>query len=176
MPFAHRFLVLLAAIGFGLIASPAAATQTAVFKSLAQDTIRQAISGSIKDIDALLSQQEQMIRIGLDKCNQHAANSDADGTIVRLVTTHAESMKALSIDEMEEAWLDGGVFAENGIDLEELDHFSPALLCYATVVHSATSYVLLKAYKADGNRARLTRVKHELSELLEHLGEDSEHH
>ena len=153
------------------LATGAYAMDVATFKKLAKDTIRQAMSGSIKDIDKLIAQQEKLFDIGVQGCREYAATAKnpKDVKIMNLVIKNADKMKAMTLDEIEGAWHEGGVLNKNGIDFDTTDHMGAAISHMDTVVHPATTYIALKEYKKTKDRDLLDQVKDELSEVLEHI-------
>lgn len=161
--FAHGVLCFL------LFATSANALDVARFKALASQTVQDLNSGN-PDIGVLIARQEELIVIGVDGCRDLAAIDPAASPVMRLVVDGAEGMKHMDLDEIEEAWHDGGVLDEHGIDFDDLDHFGPVVSHMDAVVHPATAYLLLKQYQRDGNRAHLRQVKEELSEVIKHIG------
>ncbi len=152
-----------------MLVSGASAADMASFKKMTKNTIRQAISGSISDIDKLIATQVKMLDIGVQGCKEYAQKSPKDAKIMNLVVQNAEKMKAMTLDEIEDAWHEGGVLKKNGIDFDKIDHMGAALSHMDTVVHPATTYIALKEYKKTKDEDLLDQVKDELSEVLEHL-------
>ena len=162
----RTILVALFLVGF---VSTASAMDKAGFKEMAKDTIRQALSGSISDIDGLIAQQEKLVAIGVQGCREYAKASPKDAKLMNFVADNAEKMKAMTLDEIEAAWHDGEALKEIGLDFDSIEHFGAALSHMDTVVHPATTYIALKKYKETKDEDLLEQVKDELSEVLEHL-------
>lgn len=161
--------LLLSVFIISCIATAAEAMDKKAFKAMAKDTIRQTLSGNIGDIDKLIATQNKLFAIGVQACKDHAKASPKDAKLMNLVVKNAEKMKAMNLEEIEEAWHEGGVLEENGIDFDDIDQFSAAGSYMDTVVHPATTYIALKEYKKTGDEELLEQVKDELSELLKHL-------
>lgn len=153
-----------------LISLPAFAMDVSGYKKIANATIKEVLSGSVKDIDKLIADQKKLVAIGVAGCKEYAKTDPKNAKLMKLVISNADKMMAMGLDEIEEAWHEGGVLAENGIDFEAIDHFSPALSHMDTVVHPATSYIALMEYKKSNDADLLEQVKDELSEVLEHVG------
>ena len=162
--------VLLSLVLAVLISLPAFAMDVSGYKKIAKATIKEALSGSVKDIDKLIADQKKLVKMGVEGCNEYAKKDPKYAKLMKLVVSNADKMMAMDLDEIEEAWHEGGVLEENGIDFESIDHFSPALSHMDTVVHPATSYIALKEYKLSNDGELLEQVKDELSEVLEHIG------
>ena len=139
------------------------------YKKIARETIKEALSGSISDIDGLIAKQEKLMKMGIEGCREHAKEHPKDAKIMDLVIKNAEKMKAMTLDEIEEAWHEGGVLNENGIDVDSMDHMSTVLSHLDLVVHPATTYIALKEYKKTRDADLLDQVKDELAEVLKHL-------
>jgi hypothetical protein len=151
----------------GFITSVSAADLTE-YKRLAEDTIKQAQSGRIHNIDQLIAQQEKLVAIGVAACDEYADKHPKAKRILGLVTSNAESMKHLSLSEIEEKWHHGGELKKNGYEVKE-DHFGQVGNLIDAVIHPATTYIALTNYKNDGNKDHLEQVVAELSEVLVHL-------
>lgn len=151
-----------------LAAAPADALDVARFNALASQTVQELNAGN-PDIAALIARQEELVALGVQGCRELMTSDPDTAEVMRLVIDGAESMKRMSPDEIEEAWHEGGVLAEHGIDVDALDHFGSVVSHVDSVVHPATAYILLKAYQKDRNRAHLHQVKEELSEVIEHI-------
>ena len=152
-----------------MLVSGAIAADMVAFKKMAKDTIRQAISGSISDIDTLIATQAKLVDIGVQGCKEFAKKSPKEAKIMNLVVQNAEKMKSMTLDEIEEAWHEGGVLNKNGIDFDAIDHMGAAISHMDTVVHPATTYIALKEYKKTKDEDLLDQVKEELSEVLKHI-------
>lgn len=148
--------------------SAAQAMDLATFEKIANATIKEALSGSIGDIDKLIEDQKKLVKIGVEGCKEYAKKDPEHAKLMNLVTDNAEAMMAMSLDDIEEAWHEAEFLTENGIDVDSIEHFSPALSHMDTVVHPATTYIALKEYKKTGDKDLLEQVKDELSEVLEH--------
>lgn len=153
-----------------VISLPAFAMDISGFKKIANATIKEALSGSIADIDKLIADQEKLVAIGVEGCKEYAKKDPKYAKLMKIVVSNADKMMAMGLDEIEEAWHEGGVLADNGIDFEAIDHFGAALSHMDAVVHPATTYIALKEYKKTQDGELLEQVKDELSEVLEHLG------
>jgi len=153
-----------------LLSLPALAMDVVGYKKIANATIKEALSGSVADIDKLIADQKKLVKIGVQGCRDYAKKDPKHAKLMNLVADNADKMMAMDLDEIEEAWHEGGVPTNSGIDFEAIDHFSPALSHMDTVVHPATSYIALVEYKKTKDGDLLEQVKDELSEVLEHLG------
>ena len=163
------FKSLIAISLLGSCATAANALDVESYENLANNTIRQMNSGVVGDIDAMIAIQEQLIILGMEGGINYLQKSPKGGTPLKLVIENAESMKSLSLDEIETLWHAGEYLKNKGIDQEKIDHFGPMMSLMDSVIHPATSYLLMKEYKRTGNPDLLVRVKAELYEVLEHI-------
>ena len=161
-----KHLFSLFAIVFSL---PAFALDVDSYNRLANETIRQMNMGVVGDIDAMIRRQEELMVIGMEGGIAFLRENPQGGVPLQHVILNAENMKNLSLDDIEALWHEGGYLKGKGIDPEKIDHFGPLMSLMDSVIHPATSYLLLKEYKKTGNRDLLVRVKAELFEVLEHI-------
>jgi len=145
------------------------AMDTSSFERLANNTIKQMDSGVVGDIDALIAMQEELMRLGVEGGSQYIISNPAGTKPLSLVIENASKMKELTLDEIEDKWHQGNFFKAKGINVDEIDHFGPVMSLMDSVIHPATSYLLIKEYKLTGNPELLGRVKGELIEVLEHI-------
>ena len=139
------------------------------YENLANNTIRQMNSGVVGDIEAMIAVQERLIILGMEGGIEYLQKHPKGGTPLKLVIENAEDMKSLSLDEIEALWHQGGYLKKKGIDQDKIDHFGPMMSLMDSVIHPATSYLLMKEYKRTGNPDLLVQVKAELFEVLEHI-------
>lgn len=139
------------------------------FKSLASLTVRQMNMGVAGDIDAMIAIQEELMVIGMQGGVQYLQMNPEGGVALQATILNAESMKALSLEQIEALWHEGQFLQARGIDTEHLDHFGAEVSLMDTIIHPATSYLALKQYKRTGDPDLLTRAKAELMEVLIHL-------
>lgn len=162
-----KHLITVASIVFA--SSQAFALDAHQYEEIAGKTIRQMNSGVAGDIDAMLAMQEQLMILGLEGGVSFLQENPEGGTPLKLVVENAESMKSLTLDEIETLWHEGEFLRKKGIDPDTIDHFGPMMSLMDSVIHPATSYLLIKEYKQTGNPELLARVKAELFEVLEHI-------
>ena len=138
------------------------------YKRLAQHTIDQAQKGNITNIDELIIQQEKLVQLGVDACNDYSNKHPKAKRILELVTSNAGTMKQLTLSEIEEKWHHGGELKKHGYTVKE-DHFGAVGNLIDAVIHPATTYIALNKYKRDQNPEYLQQVVAELSEVLVHI-------
>lgn len=151
------------------IAGQAQALDVDNYRKLAKATIKQMDMGVVGDIDSVIATQEQLMALGAEGGVEYLKDNPKGGMPLQLVIVNAEKMKDLSLAGIEAQWHDGGFLKANGIDPEQIDHFGPLMSLMDSVIHPATSYLLLNEYKKTGDRDLLVRVKAELFEVLEHI-------
>lgn len=160
--------ILLASICFSFSISSSAMDFDG-FRSLAQHTVRQMNMGVAGDIDALIAMQEELMVIGMQGGVKYLQLTPEGGVALQTTILNAESMKKLSLDQIEELWHEGKFLQAKGIDTEHLDHFGAEVSLMDAIIHPATSYLALRAYRNSGDPELLTRAKAELVEVLIHL-------
>ncbi|MBT4760542.1 MAG: hypothetical protein HOO06_02490 [Bdellovibrionaceae bacterium] len=149
----------------------------AAYTKIAKETVKEALSGKVSNIDALIKKQETLVKLGIAGCKKYLkSHSDSrtpaavtEKKALELVIANADKMKKSSLEKIEENWHDGGVFKKNGVKINEIDHMGEVNSLADTVIHAATSYLALVEYKKQPNKDHLDQVKDELSEVLEHI-------
>jgi hypothetical protein len=174
-----RLAVLLSCIMLSFVMVTAAFAEEAghieKYEALVKSTIQAIITGSTGDIDKLMADQEVLMEIALEECEEHKEDTPADAKIMDLVINNASRMKTSSLDQLEEDWHDGGILTANGIDFDGMDPVGPTSFLMHMVVHPASAYVAMKEYKSTKDKDLLESAKDELSELLNHLDNLKEH-
>ena len=167
-----RSIVLLSSIILSLVMVTAVFAESGhieKYERLVKSTIKAIITGSLGNMDKLIADQEVLMEIALEECEEHKADAPKDAKLMNLVIKNASRMKASSLDQLEEDWHDGELLTANGIDFDALDPMGPATILMHMVVHPASAYVALKEYKSTRDKELLESAKDELSEVLTHM-------
>ena len=89
------------------------------------DVAKQAASavkkGKIKDIDKVIAQQEELIRLAVEGALKYAEENPARRKMMHLLVLNSERMKHLTLDAIETAWHNGDYLRRNGIEIGNLD-------------------------------------------------------
>lgn len=141
------------------------------YREIANTTIRQMNMGVVGDIDAAITSQEQLMIVGINGGIEYIKQNPRGSTPLQEVLLNAEKMKTMSLDEIEAQWHSGEFLKKKGIDPETIDHFGPMMSLMDSIIHPATSYLLLKEYKRTGDPDLLSRIRAELLEVLEHVSQ-----
>ncbi len=145
------------------------------YERIAKETVQAIISGSVSNVDKLIANQEHLMEIALEECQEHQEETPKDAKLMDLVINNASRMKTSSLEKPEEDWHDGGVLTANGIDFDAMDPLAPATIFMHMVVHPASAYIALKDYKSSKDEEMLDVVKDELSEVISHMKHVREH-
>lgn len=139
------------------------------FIKITKATIQTVMSGKVADVDKLIADQEKAIAIAVVGCNEYAQQAPEHAKLMKLVVDNADKMKAMTLEEIEPAWHEGEFLKKQGINIDDIDHFSAALSHMDSVLHPATAIIALREYKKSQDPDFLSQVKDELSEVLEHI-------
>lgn len=159
---------MLIAFSFGLN-SIAFATDFSEFKKIANETIKQAKSGNIKDIDKLIAMQGKLINLGKAATRNYGATNPKAAKMMKLVVAQADKMKTLSLSQIEAQWHEKAFLKGKGIPDALLAEQSKTGNYIDTVIHPATTYILLSHFKTTKDKNLLTQVIGELEEVLYHV-------
>ena len=163
------FKALLALVLLTFTATAAQAFDKATFERLAKASIKEAMSGEIKDPDALIKTQKKLIALGVAGCKEYAKKNPKWAKLMNLVVKNADKMQTMSLDDIEEQWHEGEALKEIGLNFDEIEHFGAALSFMDTVLHPATVVIVLNEYKKTRDPELLDQIKDELSEVLKHI-------
>lgn len=162
----------LAAAAFGVVISicaAQAALDVSAYRRLAEETMREAISGKVDDVETTLRRVDAIIAIAVDGARSHAREVPADAKVLEFVVANIAKMKSLGLDDLEAQWHDGAAFKEIGVDWKKVDQFGKLASLADAIIHPVTAHVLLREYAKSRDAKLLDRVKEELNEVLEHV-------
>ncbi len=162
--------LLMGSLSFSLF-SPSYALDVNEYRNIAKDTIRQMNMGIAGDIEVVIAMQEKLMILGIEAGVEFLQHDSDNARPLQLVIVNAENMKTLSLARMEVLWVQRKFLKDKGIDPEDLDNFSVMAILMDSVIHPATAYTALEEYKNTGNPELLTRVKIELLEALNKIGQ-----
>jgi len=83
------------------------------------------VAGNI-DTAKLRAKNDELIKIGVWFCKQYQKKFPESQKFMQVIIDHADSMKSISLAEIEELWHDNGIFSEAGnevaFDVEDEDY------------------------------------------------------
>lgn len=160
------------AVALGLAAGTAlhaGAMEVAQYKKLIEETVKEAVSGTIGNPDATAARLEQALKLAVDGAKAFVAKEPAHGKVFAALLGDLESLKQKPADDVEAAWgEEGKQFAANGFDLKKHDQFSTAKSYVDVIVHPTLAIALLNEFRKSKDQALLGRMKAELVEAVEH--------
>jgi len=167
--FIYKYVVAIAiALSFSL-ASIAFAADFTEFKKIANETIKQAKSGDIKNIDQLIAMQNKLINIGKSASKSYGATNPKASKMMKLIVAQADTMKSMSLSQIEAQWHEKAFLKGKGIPPALLAEKSKTGSYMDTVVHPATTFILLSEFKTTKDKKLLQQVIGELEEVLHHV-------
>jgi len=170
-------LAILAAVGFVAMPSMgnaqsgvAPADKTAIVSSL-EGIIKQAETGSIKDVDPVIAALKGVVEKGKAVVAAVAARDAANRKLLEFVGASVDKMYGEDLESIETNWHKGGAAktAGPGADFEKVDERSPASAAMTSVIHPVTAILALQAYKKEPQKAHLDQVAKELKEQIERM-------
>jgi hypothetical protein len=152
-----------------LLAAPAQAMDVDTYLGVAEETIKKVKKGKVKDVDKLIAQQEELIRLGIEGALKFAEESPENRKMMHLLVLNSERMKSMSLDDIEKMWHGGEYMKSHGIDINEMGHTDAAMNFYDAIVHPATAFIALTEYKSSKEAELLEQVENELTEVMMHV-------
>ncbi len=150
-------------------ASQAFAMDVDTYLSVAEQTVKKVKKGKVKDVDTLIAQQEELIRLGIEGALKFAEESPENRKMMHLLVLNSERMKTMSLEDIEKAWHGGEYMKSHGIDINEMAHTDAAMNFYDAIVHPATALIALSEYKSKKDPELLSQVENELTEVMMHV-------
>ena len=147
----------------------ALATEFSEFKKIATETIKQVKGGEIKNIDELIEMQSTLIHIGKAASKNYGATNPKSAKMMKLVVAQAETMKTLSLSQIETQWHEKTYLKGKGIPESLLSDKSKPGNYMDAVVRPATTYILLSEFKRTKDKNLLIQVVDELEQVLHHV-------
>lgn len=145
------------------------AADLVAFTKIAKSTMDEVHGGSVKDVDKLISMQEELIVIGQAAIKEYVAKNPASGEMLNLVSQNASTMKKMSLAEIEKEWHEKGFLKGKGVSAALLEEKSVTGSLMDTIVHPATAIICLNEYKKTKNKELLQQVHDELEEVVHHV-------
>ena len=147
-------------------ASPVLAMDVDSYIDIAKQAASTVKKGKTKDIDKLLAQQEELIRLAVEGALKYAEENPARRKMMHLLVLNSERMKHLTTEAIEQAWHNGDYLRRNGIDIGNLAHTDAAMAYYHAVVHPAAVFIALTEYKNSNDPELLHKAEDELNEVV----------
>lgn len=158
-----------AAVAASVFAPPAAqAFQSETYRTLVTETVLALESGDY-DIAHLIGVQEQLIDLAVEGARAYGARNPQHGRMMTFVADEVPAMRAMSLDQLEEDWHEGGALSRIGLDLSSLDLSGAAYAHMDTIVDPVTAYIALKQYRDTGDEEYLELAAEELAEVLDQV-------
>lgn len=133
-----RVIFLFAAAALCLAPVSSQAMDAASYRTLTSETIKELVSGDVKDVPATIARLEKAMELGIAGCKEHAAASPNDAKLMDLVVAQAPAMKAMKAEALEESWGDEGTAGDAiSVPLKSIDQFSATRNYVDVVVHPA---------------------------------------
>jgi hypothetical protein len=163
-------MAVLTAIGLGA-GSPALAFDKAGYQSLIEAVTREIIVGKFENIDATLKRLDDATALAKVAAKERAVAVPADAKLMEFSIAAPDAIKKTAVDKLDEEWGEGAkAFERAGIVKGAgADHFKAAGNYADLLVHPATAWVYLTAWKSAPSAGLLELAKNELVEVLEHL-------
>lgn len=139
-----------------------------------QEHFREAVEEAIgpivrEDIAKALEETEHLVKQAADIVAEAAHGFHGkEKLLLEITSSSTGKMLAQSPEELEESWVHGEAFNDQGFALDDFDHFSKVMAYYDMIVHPAAAHSLLKAYQQNPDHSLLEQAREELGELLEH--------
>jgi hypothetical protein len=132
----------------------------------AKKTLKAVKKSKVRNVDDLIDQQRELIRMGIEGCLEFAEKSPADAKMMHLIVLNSLKMQNLSLKEIESEWHGGGYLRSHGIDVDKFGKSDAQINYFDSIVFPATAIVALEAYKKNQDPALLEQVHKDLAEVV----------
>lgn len=164
--FASTLIILILTLG---TISYANAMDVDTFLKTAKKTMKAVKKNKVRNVDDLIAQQKELIRIGIEGCLEFAEKNPADAKMMHLIVLNSLKMQNLSLEQIEAEWHAGGYLRAHGIDIDKFTQADVQVNYYDSIVHPATAIIALNEYKKSQDPALLEQVHDELAEVVHHV-------
>lgn len=151
------------------VASTSHAMDVETYLKTAKKTMKAVKKNKVRNVDDLIEQQRELIRLGVEGCLEFAEKSPADAKMMHLIVLNSLKMQNLSLAEIEAEWHAGGYLRAHGIDVDKFTQADVQINYYDAIVHPATAIIALNEYKKSPDSALLEQIHDELAEVVHHV-------
>lgn len=137
------------------------------YVEIGEKSLKSVKRGKTKDVDKIIAQQRELIRLGVEGCLEFAEKSPADAKMMHLVVLNSQRMRKLPLDQIRKEWLEGGYLRAHGIDIDKFSARDQQITYYNAVVRPAVAIVALEAYKKSKSSKLLQTVQEQLADAVD---------
>jgi len=154
-----------------LAADPPAARAADVdkYNTLLAASMAELDKGTSADLDAVEADQEELLLIGIEACREFGGEDAEFQPMMEFIIESIPTMRAMTLDEIERQWHEGGALEEAGFYNSTVEHFGKVNSRMDMVLHPVTVMIALDAYRSAQNPMLLEHALDELEEVFEHL-------
>lgn len=145
----------------------ASAMDVEQYVEIGEKSLKSVKRGKTKDIDKIIFQQRELIRLGVEGCLEFAEKSPADAKMMHLVVLNSQRMRNLPLDQFQTEWLEGGYLRAHGIDIDKFSARDQQTTYYDAVVRPAVAIVALEQFKKSKNPKLLQTVQEQLGDAVD---------
>lgn len=136
------------------------------YVEVGEKSLKSIKRGKLKDVDKVIDQQRELIRLGIEGCLEFAEKSPADAKMMHLVVLNSLRMRSLPPDQFQKEWLEGGYLRAHGIDIDKFSGRDQQTTYYDAVVRPAGAIVVLEQFKTSRDPELLPTLHKQLSEAV----------
>ncbi len=136
------------------------------YTQVAKKSFRTTRRGRIRNVERLIDQQRQLIRLAIEGALEYAENHPGDAKMLHLTILNTVRMQNLPEEQFTRQWLNGGYLRSHGINLDQYQPTDPPRILYQALVTPAHVIVLLKQYKTSRSAALIGTINQKISALL----------
>lgn len=137
------------------------------YVEIGEKSLKSIKRGKVKDVEKILAQQRELIRLGIEGCLEFAEKSPADAKMMHLVVLNSQRMRNLPLDQFQKEWLEGGYLRGHGIDIDKFSGRDQQTTYYNAVVRPAGAIVAVQEYHKSKDAALLESLHKQLSEAVD---------
>lgn len=136
------------------------------YVEVGEKSLKSIKRGKMKDVDKVIDQQRELIRLAIEGCLEFAEKSPADAKMMHLVVLNSLRMRSLPPDQFQNEWLEGSYLRAHGIDIDKFSGRDLQTAYYDAVVRPAGAIVTLEEFKKSRNPELLQSLHKQLSEAV----------
>lgn len=161
------FVLFMITAVYSMLTVNANAMDVEQYIEIGEKSLKSVKRGKTKNVDKIIFQQRELIRLGIEGCLEFAEKSPADAKMMHLVVLNSQRMRSLPLDQFQKEWLEGGYLRAHGIDIDKFSARDQQTAYYAAVVRPAAAIVALEQYKRSKKPKLLQAVQEQLADAVD---------
>jgi len=121
------------------------------------------------EADAIIIQLRKLVKIGMDGMRVYNPKNESDKVVKEMTLNEGDEWATKEHSYLDSNWHNGKALVKGGVKYNDMDHFSSPINQLDSILHPATSIVIMEKYKRTKKMHQQQAVIDQLSEALQHV-------